>query len=46
MILDNRWYKDSREIFEKLTEETDRSILVSTATECGGKTSGRIYRKE
>ena len=29
--------KDSREIFEKLTEDTDRSILVSTATEYGGK---------
>ena len=29
--------KDSREIFEKLVEETNRSILVSTATEYGGK---------
>ena len=29
--------KDSREIFEKLAEETDISILVSTATEYGGK---------
>ena len=29
--------KDSREIFEKFTEETDRNILVSTATEYGGK---------
>ena len=29
--------KDSREIFEKLAEETGISILVSTATEYGGK---------
>ena len=29
--------KDSRDIFEKLIEKTDRSILVSTATEYGGK---------
>ena len=29
--------KDSREIFEKLVEDTDRDILVSTATEYGGK---------
>ena len=29
--------KDSREIFEKLAEEPGISILVSTATEYGGK---------
>ena len=29
--------KDSREIFEKLAEETGISILVSTETEYGGK---------
>ena len=37
--------KDSREIFEKLTEETDRNILVSTATEYGGKLLEEYIRK-
>ena len=37
--------KDSREIFEKLVEETDRSILVSTATEYGGKLLEEYIRK-
>ena len=37
--------KDSREIFEKLVEETDKSILVSTATEYGGKLLEEYIRK-
>ncbi len=37
--------KDSREIFEKLMEETDRNILVSTATEYGGKLLEEYIRK-
>ena len=37
--------KDSRKIFEKLMEETDRNILVSTATEYGGKLLEEYIRK-
>ena len=37
--------KDSREIFEKLVEDTDRDILVSTATEYGGKLLEEYIRK-